>query len=615
MRDYIILFIKNVRDFFIKKNLMKKLIITYILVIAVPIMFFSVYTFKSLEVNAKKDAINKHSYELNVEYSDIEKNIYIMRNVLSAVKNNEDVMNYIDPHKSTDLKELIKFNDVTYKEITNLQNNSPNIRQINIFTNNSEVNEIWPLIYSEKRIMGDNWYKNTLDKDGAAYWNINQCDNDIKKDSLEDQDNGELIVSLNKEIKSQSSKDKGIIRITMLSKNFFPNMFNNDKLNNSQIFIFNTRTLDLITNENNIILKRLHFDRKLFKKFIMGKLKDSKGDISYSQGNEKYILLYMESPLASDYLICVIPLNNITKSVAYSRKALLSESLLLLLLLSIIIYFVTKIILKRLYLILNSIKQIRTGNLEVDIPVYGSDEIGVLAHNFREMMKKIDELIKENIKKEVIGKETELRALKSQINAHFLFNTLENIRVMSLVEGNYVVADSLVSLADMMRYNIKWDNDFVSLNEELNHIKKYISLMTLRYEYCINLHVDINGNFCQLKIPKLIIQPLVENAVNHGLREKLRKKDGNIYISVREDGDYLNLNVMDDGKGMNKDEIHILYEHINGKVHEKLGLGIKNVNDRIRLFYGKNSGVYIEAEKESYSKFIIKLYNKDENSI
>ncbi|URZ04373.1 sensor histidine kinase [Clostridium felsineum] len=615
MRDYIIFFIKNVRDFFIKKNLMKKLIITYILVIAVPIMFFSVYTFKSLEVNAKKDAINKHSYELNVEYSDIEKNIYIMRNVLSAVKNNEEVMNYIDPHKSTDLKELIKFNDVTYKEITNLQNNNPNIRQINIFTNNSEVNEIWPLIYSEKRIIGDKWYKNTLDKDGAAYWNINQCDNDIKKDSLEDQDNGELIVSLNKEIKSQSSKDIGIIRITMLSKNFFPNMFNNDKLNNSQIFIFNTRTLDLITNENNIILKRLHFDRNLFKKSIMGKLKDSKGDISYSQGNEKYILLYMESPLASDYLICVIPLNNITKSVAYSRKALLSESLLLLLLLSIIIYFVTKIILKRLYLILNSIKQIRTGNLEVDIPVYGSDEIGVLAHNFREMMKKIDELIKENIKKEVIGKETELRALKSQINAHFLFNTLENIRVMSLVEGNYVVADSLVSLADMMRYNIKWDNDFVSLNEELNHIKKYISLMTLRYEYCINLHVDIDENFCQLKIPKLIIQPLVENAVNHGLREKLRKKDGNIYISVREDGDYLNLNVMDDGKGMNKDEIHILYEHINGKVHEKLGLGIKNVNDRIRLFYGKNSGVYIEAEKESYSKFIIKLYNKDENSI
>ncbi|URZ17104.1 sensor histidine kinase [Clostridium felsineum] len=615
MRDYIILFIKNVRDFFIKKNLMKKLIITYILVIAVPIMFFSVYTFKSLEVNAKKDAINKHSYELNVEYSDIEKNIYIMRNVLSAVKNNEDVMNYIDPHKSTDLKELIKFNDVTYKEITNLQNNNPNIRQINIFTNNPEVNEIWPLIYSEKRIIGDKWYKNTLDKDGAAYWNINQCDNDIKKDSLEDQDNGELIVSLNKEIKSQSSKDIGIIRITMLSKNFFPNMFNNDKLNNSQIFIFNTRTLDLITNENNIILKRLHFDRKLFKKSIMGKLKDSKGDISYSQGNEKYILLYMESPLASDYLICVIPLNNITKSVAYSRKALLSESLLLLLLLSIIIYFVTKIILKRLYLILNSIRQIRTGNLEVDIPVYGSDEIGVLAHNFREMMKKIDELIKENIKKEVIGKETELRALKSQINAHFLFNTLENIRVMSLVEGNYVVADSLVSLADMMRYNIKWDNDFVSLNEELNHIKKYISLMTLRYEYCINLHVDIDENFCQLKIPKLIIQPLVENAVNHGLREKLRKKDGNIYISVREDGDYLNLNVMDDGKGMNKEEIHILYEHINGKVHEKLGLGIKNVNDRIRLFYGKNSGVYIEAEKESYSKFIIKLYNKDENSI
>jgi two-component system sensor histidine kinase YesM len=599
---------KSYSGLFMKKSLMKKLIIAYILVIAIPIMVFSVYSFKSLKENAKKDEVNKHSYELNVEYDTIEKNIYIMRNIVDEVINNKDVINYIDPEESIDTKGLINFNDITYKQLLNLQNNNPNVKEINIFTNNLEVNEIWPLIYRKNRIEENDWYEKTLDKSGAAYWNINKYDNDIKVYSKASEQAGNLVVSLNKEIKSPRNKNIGTIRVTMLSKDFFPNMFNEDKLASGQIFLFNTKSLELNADEDNLFLQKLNFDKKQFGEFINDKLSESSGEISYKQGRENYTLLYKESPIANSYLVCVIPLNNINQSIEDSKRTLLFESLLLLILLSIIIYFVTKTILKRLYLIINSIKEVRTGNLYANIPVHGKDEIGILAHNFREMMKTIDELIKENIQKELIGKETELKALKSQIDAHFLFNTLENIRVMALIEENYKVADSLVSLGDMMRYNIKWDDDFVSLHEELNYIRKYISLMTLRYEYEINLHINVDKQFLDLKILKLIIQPLVENSVKHGLSKKLRSEDGNIYIFMESDATYLYLNVMDDGKGMDSLEIEALESHINGDIDKRFGLGIKNVNDRIKLFYGENSGIYIESEKGNYTRFKISLY-------
>ncbi|MBD7911214.1 sensor histidine kinase [Clostridium cibarium] len=601
---------KSYNGSFIKKSLMKKLIIAYILVIAIPIMVFSVYSFRSLKANAKKDEVNKHSYELNLEYDTIEKNIYIMRNIIDTVINNKDVINYIDPEKSIDTKELISFNNISYRGLLNLQNNNPNVKQINIFANSLDVNEIWPLIYKKERVEDNNWYKQTLDKDGAAYWNVNKYDNDIKIYSKASEKSGNLVVSLNKEIKSVKNKNIGIIRVTMLSKDFFPNMFNEDKLGSGQIFLFNTKSLELNTDENNSFLQKINFDKKQFGEFIKDKLGDSNGEISYKQGRENYTLLYKESPIANNYLVCVIPLNNINQSIADSKRTLLFQSLLLLILLSIIIYFVTKTILKRLYLIINSIKEVRTGNLSAKIPVYGKDEIGILAYNFREMMKTIDELIKENIKKEIVGKETELKALKSQIDAHFLFNTLENIRVMALIEENYVVADSLVSLGDMMRYNIKWEDDFVSLNEELNYIKKYISLMTLRYEYDINLHINVDKQFLDLKILKLIIQPLVENSVKHGLSEKLRSEEGNINIFMESDETYLYLNVMDDGKGMNRAAIEALKNHINGNIDKRFGLGIKNVNDRIKLFYGKSSGLDIQSEQGSYTRFTISLYKQ-----
>jgi two-component system sensor histidine kinase YesM len=613
MRNNIVIFWGKVKQIFINESLMKKLIATYIFIIGIPILIFSIYIFSSLSDNAKHDAISRGNYDLSTEYDSVEKNVYIMRNIINSIQSDSGVIGYLQGDKNQESKELIDFRETTYKQLINLQNSNPTIKQINIFTRNSKVSEIWPTFYKIDRIINNDWYKNTIEKNGAEYWNVNHYDNDIAVKSTLNDESKDVVVSLNKKINYPVGKYLGISRVTMRAKDFFPKMYENDDLKSGQILLVSKENMDIKTDENSILLKNFNFDKKKFREFIKDKLEHEKGEVSYNQGNEDYIILYKESPIPNNYLINVIPLNNLSQEIKNSKHVVIWGSIFLLLCLSLVVYYATKTILKRLYKIISAVKQVRTGDLMPSIEVYGNDEVGVLAYNFRQMMKTIDTLIKESVNKEIITKEAELKALKTQIDAHFLYNTLENIRMMALVEENYMVSDCLASLGDMMRYNMKWNNEFVSLSEEISHIKNYISLMTLRYDFEIILKIDIDAEFLNREILKLTIQPLVENAVKHGISEKLMSENGIVSISVEIDETYLYLNVKDDGKGMDISKVHELQNHINGNVDKRYGLGLKNVSDRIKLFYGKQYGITIEAKEGCYTQITLKLPNGMDN--
>ncbi|MDR3594910.1 histidine kinase [Clostridium sp.] len=613
MRNNIVIFWGKVKQIFINESLMKKLIATYIFIIGIPILIFSIYIFSSLSDNAKHDAISRGNYDLSTEYDSVEKNVYIMRNIINSIQSDSGVIGYLQGDKNQESKELIDFRETTYKQLINLQNSNPTIKQINIFTRNSKVSEIWPTFYKIDRIINNDWYKNTIEKNGAEYWNVNHYDNDIAVKSTLNDESKDVVVSLNKKINYPVGKYLGISRVTMRAKDFFPKMYENDDLKSGQILLVSKENMDIKTDENSILLENFNFDKKNFQEFIKDKLEHEKGEVYYNQGNEDYIILYKESPIPNNYLINVIPLNNLSQEIKNSKHVVIWGSIFLLLCLSLVVYYATKTILKRLYKIISAVKQVRTGDLMPSIEVYGNDEVGVLAYNFRQMMKTIDTLIKESVNKEIITKEAELKALKTQIDAHFLYNTLENIRMMALVEENYMVSDCLASLGDMMRYNMKWNNEFVSLSEEISHIKNYISLMTLRYDFEIILKIDIDAEFLNGEILKLTIQPLVENAVKHGISEKLMSENGIVSISVEIDETYLYLNVKDDGKGMDISKVHELQNHINGNVDKRYGLGLKNVSDRIKLFYGKQYGITIEAKEGCYTQITLKLPNGMDN--
>ncbi|NRT35610.1 sensor histidine kinase [Clostridium beijerinckii] len=613
MKNNIVIFFGKVKQRFLGESLMKKLITMYIFIIGIPILIFSLYIFSSLSAKAKHDAVSRGEYDLSTEYDSIEKNVYIMRNIINSIKSDSGVIGYLQGDNNQEAKTLIDFRETTYKQLINLQNNNPTVKQINIFTSNPQVSEIWPTFYKENRVVKDGWYEKAFEKNGTEYWNINHYDNDILVDSTLNEESKDLVVSINKKISYPNDKYLGVSRVTMRSKDFFPKMFEKDDLKSGQILLVDKENMNIKTDENSSLLRNFNFDKSRFQEFIDGKLEHENGELTYNQGNEDYIILYEESPIPNNYLLNIIPLNNTSREIKNSKYLVIWGSLFLLIFLSIVIYYATKTILKRLYKIISAVKQVRTGDLMPSIDVYGNDEVGVLAHNFRQMMKTIDTLIKDSVSKEIITKEAELKALKTQIDSHFLYNTLENIRMMALVEENYIVSDCLASLGDMMRYNMKWNNEFVPLSEEISHIKNYITLMTLRYDFEIILNVDIDEEFLNREILKLSIQPLVENAVKHGLSKKLMDENGYISISVNVDKEYLYLNVRDDGNGMNINKVQEIQNHVNGNTDKRYGLGLKNVSDRIKLFYGKPYGVMIESKENQYTQITLKLPNIEGN--
>lgn len=604
----------KVRNLFVDNSLMKKLIMTYIIIIGIPILIFSFYTVFSLSKNAKQDTINRANYDLSNEYDSVEKNVYIMRNIINSIDSNSEVLEYINGAGTQNARNLIDFRESTYRQLISLQNSNPTIKQINIFESNLNASELWPTFYRIDRVRKNAWYQKTIDKNGAEYWNINHYDNDITINSAYNDEAKDLVVSLNKSIEYSQNKYLGISRVTMRSKDFFPKMFQEDTMKSGQVFFVDRDSMDIETDGNSLLLKNSNFDTKKLGEAIKNKLLYDKGEINYTQGGQQYLVLYRESPIPNYYLLNVISLNNISQGIKNSKLLLIWGSSFLLIILSVVVYYATKAILKRLYKIINAVKQVRSGDLMPNIEVYGTDEVGILAHNFRQMMKTIDELIKDSVNKEIMTKEAELKALKTQIDSHFLYNTLENIRMLALVEENYVVSDCLASLGDMMRYNMKWNNEFVPLSEEIKHIKNYIALMTLRYDFEIILNVNIKEEFFSREILKLTIQPLVENAVKHGLSEKLRSENGIITISVEKDDTYIYLNVMDQGKGMDAKQVQALQDHIDGNKNQNFGVGLKNVNERIKLFYGKQYGILIEAKEYSYTKMTLKLPNQEKHA-
>ncbi|WP_394524532.1 sensor histidine kinase [Lacrimispora sp. JR3] len=267
------------------------------------------------------------------------------------------------------------------------------------------------------------------------------------------------------------------------------------------------------------------------------------------------------------------------------------------LLLCLYFYFL-KEIRKPVKLLERGMAEIQKGNLETRIDVGGrEDEIGVLASGLNSMAKDLNEYIKKVYVAEIGQREAELNALKSQIKPHYLYNTLEVIRMTALEQEDRETARMVESLSRQLKYLMGHSGDMVPLRMEIENIREYFYIMRIRYENRIQLEVSVDEEVMETPIIKLSLQPIVENAVKHGLRPK--KGKGTVRIEAHKRRDCLEVTVMDDGVGMNEEILkalqeELMQEEVGVKTREGLNhVGIKNVYDRIQKNFGPEYGLEI----------------------
>ena len=250
--------------------------------------------------------------------------------------------------------------------------------------------------------------------------------------------------------------------------------------------------------------------------------------------------------------------------------------------------------------------RISEGDLDARADVDSRDEIAVLADRFNDMAGNIQTLVVKVREDEQKMRKADLRLLQEQINPHFLYNTLDNI--VWLIEGNEPdeAGEMVVTLSEFFRLVLSKGKEFITIRQEEQHISSYLQIQGKRYHDILDYHIYIDPEIYEYQIPKLTLQPLVENALYHGI--KYKRSRGMIEITGTKEGENLYLTVADDGVGMDEDELKKLEKEISRPCKEtESGFGLANVNERIRMYFGSEYGMKIWSEKGSGTRITIEI--------
>lgn len=251
------------------------------------------------------------------------------------------------------------------------------------------------------------------------------------------------------------------------------------------------------------------------------------------------------------------------------------------------------------------------------------NEVGNLANSFNYMIGEIDDLItelniniealkeeKENVKTvQKLKRKAELKALQAQINPHFLYNTLNAITWQAADQGASEISILANSLGKFFRLSLSKGNEVITLKEEIEHVRSYLEIQSIRYKSKLNYHIDISHDLLNVPTIKLLLQPLVENAIYHGI--KLKEKPGFIHIHFsRHFNDngitVIKMCVEDDGYGIEEEKLRTVNHCLSeGKINQNEGYGIFNVNERIKLYYGDDYGLMLESKYKEWTRATI----------
>lgn len=324
---------------------------------------------------------------------------------------------------------------------------------------------------------------------------------------------------------------------------------------------------------------------------------------------------YITQEMTGWKIVSYVRLDVLYKDARTLRNNIIMLCIAAVIVLSAVTLVIAVNIVKPINKLVNGMKKVQEGEGNVQIEVDREDELGFLQKTFNEMSGEIHHLVNWVYREQLTRKEAELKALQSQINPHFLFNTLEAINWMAQLNNVPEISETVSDLSDLMEASIGRDDRLITLEEEFQYADKYISLQKRRFGDKIELIKNVQPDVLGIEIPRLLIQPLIENAVYHGI-ERNRGR-GTITLNVyRDKKGCLCVEVIDNGAGMEPEELEELNARLtldNNAYFRGLGgnrrksIGIENVNRRIKLFYGEQYGLKMESMVGEFTKVTIRI--------
>ena len=580
--------IKWFQNFLNKHPIRKSLITIFILFILLPFTFISVFHIHYLYNTLMDAEINK----VKSSYTDTEENLTMILEKIVAFSDrlyvNKQIQSVLTK-KYSDIREVY----ADYTNLTFLEDylrTYDEVENFRFYTDNQALLDNSFIVKATWKLKTELWYDTALRLKGAPFWTI-------KKDSVNKKEYLSLVRSV---WNTSNGRFVGVLCINLdgdvIEKQLHNQFFDTSIVFNKRILYSNNKQmqardraqlLSVFEESHNLEIQTIDF-----------------------MGKKTSVMCGEFFPAKTEFngfgIIYLIPLEQMIDA---TLEILFFSSLFFIIMIIILFLFIltfTRYVTNRVKKLQYGISNVVQKNFEIPPSIGGKDEFEQIYSKLYEMSCDIKELIEQvytqNIEKEQLAaKQNEIRykMLATQINPHFLFNTLETIRMKSLASGEKEVAMMLKLLASLLRYNLSVEGKPVPLITELDAIQNYLNIQHIRFGERISFDVVTTCDVQNQMILPLLIQPLVENSISHGLENTISGGFIYIFITSDEESDDIIITVKDNGTGMSQEKLDELNAKINLGAAEDYtsSIGLVNVNSRIKIYYGKDYGMTI-ASKE-----------------
>ncbi len=338
---------------------------------------------------------------------------------------------------------------------------------------------------------------------------------------------------------------------------------------------------------------------------------DNSGFIRDDDNN--LIISYLKLEISDWYIVTGFYHDELTRDFSSLQRWMITIFIPAILLLSMLTIMLSMDIVTPMNQIVSRMESFKKGKRAEKPNLNRGDELGFLADNFEEMIDKVDYYMNNVLKEQILRKEVQIKALQSQINPHFLFNTLESINWRAQLIDAPDISEMVTALSSIIEVNISKDIKLIPLREDLEYVKNYLVIMSRRYEERLKIKWEINEDVLNINVPQLLLQPIVENSIKHGVGKTI--KIGYILIKAYRDKDNVFIEVIDNGAGQPLDKVKALNEKFSKTTstreytmeNEDCGIGLDNVNQRIKLLFGEKYYIRLESKENHYTRVIIKL--------
>ncbi|WP_339224119.1 sensor histidine kinase [Paenibacillus sp. FSL W7-1332] len=552
----------------------QKLFLSYLTVIIIPILMLGLYAFRQSEEMLRIQATQSIEKNLTAISQSLNGTLEQYDHTIRSVVYNKTFQrivanDYIDlVNLSRDLNEYL----TPYFNMMMTLNSD--IKQVTFYTQ-SDVPEYGLSVQSHERVKDKSWYHKTIVGSGNQ-WSMNES--------------GDLFVA-GPFPRFFSDSDTNVLFMEINSDGLFKNITSLAK------------GYDVVIADRNGTLLYANSDAAASRAAEFTKVKDRPDSVIDASGERLYTVA--KTIAQTGWTIrCFVP----AKQMSLNADSILNATLIVIgsciAFLLIIISIFSRTMIRRIYKLNALMRRVENGELSLQVQSASRDEIGELTNRFGNMIVRLNALVKEAYTNKIVQKEAELKALQSQINPHFLYNTLSFINWEAVKSEQHKISHVVTALSRFYRTSLNKGDNIIPVRDELDNIKSYLDIMLMMSDYEFDVYYDIDEEVYGYRMLNLILQPIAENAVKHGINQKKGGR-GWLKISAKRMSQVIVFTVEDNGPGMDEETIRRLL------LQQSSGYGLKNVNERLKLFFGADSGIGIESNpgRGTAMSVTIPLYN------